>query len=239
MGMSILRNLLLAFFAVLLLQCDRSTSPSDDITDINSQEIEYPGDPVFIRDRLGQEWDITHAFYKYDFKPENFQFGVGQFAIPPLTDPIFADAESPEFPNPSDPFLMLGYKVNGDIRAYAAFVMVNFEVANDWYGDTPLLVGYCPLSKLAAVYSREIDGRTLTFSASGWTYDYTFILYDRETESLWYHLPGENALTCVNGFYADRRLEELPSTFTRWNQWYAENPTSTFLLKRNGPGARD
>jgi hypothetical protein len=35
------------------------------------------------------------------------------------------------------------------------------------------------------VYSREIDGKTLTLSASGWTYDRLFVLYDYETESIW------------------------------------------------------
>ncbi|MBW1848704.1 MAG: DUF3179 domain-containing protein, partial [Deltaproteobacteria bacterium] len=39
---------------------------------------------------------------------------------------------------------------------------------------------------LAAVYSRHIDDRTLTIVPSGWTYKNTFVLYDRETETLWY-----------------------------------------------------
>jgi hypothetical protein len=67
------------------------------------------------------------------------------------------------------------------------------------------------------VYSREIDGDTLTLSASGWTYDWTFVLYDYETESIWYHVDGTEGLTCVGGFYADHKLAELNSTKTRWN----------------------
>ncbi|MBW1841122.1 MAG: DUF3179 domain-containing protein [Deltaproteobacteria bacterium] len=38
---------------------------------------------------------------------------------------------------------------------------------------------------LAAVYSREIDGRKLTLAPSGWTYKNTFVLYDKETGTLW------------------------------------------------------
>jgi len=79
------------------------------------------------------------------------------------------------------------------------------------------------------VYSREIDGRVLTLSASGWTYDYTFVLYDYETESLWYHLPEENGLTCIAGFYADRKLDELSSTTMRWDEWKKKNPDTGFL----------
>ena len=79
------------------------------------------------------------------------------------------------------------------------------------------------------MYSREIDGEILTLSASGWTYRSTFVLYDYETESLWYHLPGENGLTCIGGAWADRKLTELHSVLTRWNLWKAEFPDSKVL----------
>ena len=79
------------------------------------------------------------------------------------------------------------------------------------------------------MYSREIDGKVLTLSASGWTYRRTFVLFDYETESMWYHMKGDNALTCISGEYADRRLPELGSTFTRWNRWKADFPDSKIL----------
>ena len=59
------------------------------------------------------------------------------------------------------------------------------------------------------MYSREIDGEILTLSASGWTYNNTFVLFDYETESLWYHLEGTDGLTSISGVYADRFLPEL------------------------------
>lgn len=79
------------------------------------------------------------------------------------------------------------------------------------------------------MYSREIDGQVLTLSASGWTYRFTFVLYDRETESLWYHLPGDNGLTCISGFYADRKLPELESLVARWSQWKELHPDTGIL----------
>ncbi len=81
------------------------------------------------------------------------------------------------------------------------------------------------------MYSREIDGRVLTLAASGWTYQNTFVLYDKETRSLWYHLEGRDELTCINGFYADRKLPEFTSVRIRWNKWVAENPTSKYLIR--------
>jgi hypothetical protein len=79
------------------------------------------------------------------------------------------------------------------------------------------------------VYSRELNGDILTLSASGWTYDDTFVLYDYETESLWYHLPGQDGVRCISGFHADENLAEFPSSFVRWNSWLATHPSSKFL----------
>ena len=79
------------------------------------------------------------------------------------------------------------------------------------------------------MYSREIDGNILNLSASGWTYRSTFVLYDFETESIWYHLSGTDGLTCISGEYADRTLKEFPSSRTRWSQWIGSNPISGFL----------
>jgi hypothetical protein len=79
------------------------------------------------------------------------------------------------------------------------------------------------------VYSRRLDGSNLTLSASGWTYNNTFVLYDYETESLWYHLSGTDGLTCISGTYADKKLNEYSSKQTRWNNWIIDNPTSKFL----------
>ena len=85
------------------------------------------------------------------------------------------------------------------------------------------------------MYSRVLDGKELTLRASGWTYKNTFVLYDRQTESMWYHLEGRDGLTCISGFYQDRILEEFPSVFGRWNAWVAENPDSKYLKYVPGP----
>jgi len=79
------------------------------------------------------------------------------------------------------------------------------------------------------VYSREIDGQVLTLSASGWTYKSTFVLYDYETESIWYHLSGTDGLTCISGKFQDRLLPEFESTRTRWSNWKALNPDTKYL----------
>lgn len=84
------------------------------------------------------------------------------------------------------------------------------------------------------MYSREIDGEILTLSASGWTYDRLFVLYDYETESIWYHLPGTNALSCIAGPYEGRELPEVVSVVRPWNKWRASFPNTKFLKSRRG-----
>lgn len=78
------------------------------------------------------------------------------------------------------------------------------------------------------MYSRELDGTALTFGASGWTYRNTFVLYDHQTESMWYHLEGTHGMTCISGVHADRFLPELGAMKMPWNQWFAAKPETKY-----------
>jgi hypothetical protein len=71
----------------------------------------------------------------------------------------------------------------------------------------------------------------LTLSASGWTYWTRFVLYDYETESLWFPVTGTPGFTCVGGFYADSRLDAFTLTSTIWSDWVAEHPNSKYLAR--------
>lgn len=80
---------------------------------------------------------------------------------------------------------------------------------------------------LAAGYSREIEGRTLTLTPSGWTYKRTFVLYDRETGTLWY--PYEKGLMGIQGTYFKKWLPKIPSTDTEWEAWREEYPNTRLM----------
>ena len=77
------------------------------------------------------------------------------------------------------------------------------------------------------MYSREIDDRTLTLVPSGWTYERTFVLYDRETGSLWY--PTKDGLLGIQGVYFKRKLPKLASDDTRWREWQVRYPDSKIM----------
>jgi hypothetical protein len=77
------------------------------------------------------------------------------------------------------------------------------------------------------VYSRAIDGQTLTLVPSGWTYKRTFVMYDRETETLWYH--EKEGLRGIEGKYFQRLLPLLPHENTRWGSWVSQHPNSWLM----------
>ena len=80
---------------------------------------------------------------------------------------------------------------------------------------------------LAAVYSRQIGGRKLTLAPSGWTYKSTFVLYDKETGSLWY--PYEGGLMSIQGQYFKQWLPIVDSEDTNWGKWVKQNLDTSVL----------
>jgi len=77
------------------------------------------------------------------------------------------------------------------------------------------------------VYSRRIDGKTLTLAPSGWTYDNVFVLYDHETQTLWY--PYRKGLMGIQGPYYKRMLPKLESDDRQWGKWKEKYPDSKIL----------
>ena len=77
------------------------------------------------------------------------------------------------------------------------------------------------------MYSRKIDGKSLTLVPSGWTYENTFVLYDRETETLWYPYP--KGLKGIQGKHFERWLPKLSSKDTSWQKWFKKHPKSKIL----------
>ena len=77
------------------------------------------------------------------------------------------------------------------------------------------------------MYSREIDGIKLTLAPSGWTYNFTFVLYDQETGTLWY--PYDKGLMGIQGVHFKRLLPEIPSETLRWGEWVEKYPQSKIM----------
>jgi hypothetical protein len=89
---------------------------------------------VYITDRTGKQWEISHAISEYGMLPENFNYGLGPNAIRPIIHPAMLSQGDPGYPADDLKLGVLGVSINGDSRAYPIGVLSSREVVNDRVG---------------------------------------------------------------------------------------------------------
>ena len=168
-------------------------------------------------------------------KDEQFHYGIGREVFPALLKPEFITLdEASKIWNDSIRFLVA--HSGDDVKAYSIKDLTRHEVVNDVLNGKPIMAAYCVLADLGAVYDRNYSGRELTFALSGYTYyDKNvwngldgFVLWDRETESLWWPLVGK----AVSGKLKGVNLIELNETLwedTTWKDIKENYPTVKVL----------
>lgn len=80
------------------------------------------------------------------------------------------------------------------------------------------------------MYSRNVNGRELTFGVSGKLYKSNVLMYDKETESLWSQVKNQ----AVTGPMTGTELEILPSSLTAWQKWKKKHPDTMVLSLDTG-----
>ena len=153
---------------------------------------------------------------------------VPKDAIPPLDFPKYVKADEVDFLGGND--LVIGVDINNDVRAFPINILNWHEIVNENIGGKDVLVSYCPLCKSAILFSRNLDGKILSFGNTGALYESTLLMYDRETESFWAQIGGR----AIEGQLKGKRLEMLPSTTTRWKDWRNLHPETLVLSKDTG-----
>ena len=96
---------------------------------------------------------------------EVFKGGPSKDGIPSIDKPSFIKAE--EINELDDSDLVLGVSLNGVSKAYPLPIMNWHEIANDFFGDLPVVVTFCPLCGSGMAFESQMDGRHLTFGVSG------------------------------------------------------------------------
>ena len=80
--------------------------------------------------------------------------------------------------------------------------------------------------RLSVVYGRELDGEVTTFGTTGYTYNNTFLLYDRKSESVWYPYKS-SAMNAVSGQSKGSAIPFLaepdPLPLAEWRALHAES----------------
>ena len=131
---------LFSIFFYLLSSCSevKITSAEEKLPE---DRIEA-GESLFIIDRTGERWDITHAAEKYGFRAENFQYGLGKNAIPSIDYPDMFLPGEPGYPPANDNFTLVAARIRSDARAYPLFVMKSHEIVNESFSGQLVAVAY-------------------------------------------------------------------------------------------------
>lgn len=211
-----MRLLSITFIIGLLVSCNSENEQTDDSSTSNTEAIKKR--PVAIENGKffelndkkmlyggkdsSQHFDITD----YDLIDEQFHYGIGREEFPALLHPQFITVqEADSIWSDSERFL-IAYS-GDDVKAYSIKDLTRHEVVNDILNGKPIMAVYCVLADLGAIYNRDYGGKELTFALSGYTYfDQTvwggldgFVLWDRETESLWWPLIGKSVSGSLKG----------------------------------------
>lgn len=153
--------------------------------EVDGQKMLYGG-----KDSL-QHFNITD----YTLVDEQFHYGIGREVFPALLAPEFISVKEADTTWADTTRFLVAYSGN-EIKAYSVHDLTRHEVVNDVLDGKPIMAAYCVLADLGAIYERTYGDKVLTFALSGYTYHDDnvwdgldgFVLWDRETESLWWPL---------------------------------------------------
>lgn len=207
--------LLLSVF--LFVSCEKDPPPiiSTPSTDCPTENI--PDGYVYKEDDRTYLWTGVDSSLHFDITSWSLDkcglndYGFTREGIKALRQPTYIPAidKADFYPKNEKVIVVTGEYTT---KVYPYQVMSFHEVVNDTIDGEPIMVAYCILADLAAVYTRNYCGKEFTFAVSGYTYSEettwggvdAFILWDRETESLWWPLIDSG----VSGLMQDERLEK-------------------------------
>ena len=141
--------------------------------------------------------------------------------------------DAPEFVPPPEatwsppPVPVIGMALEGAAHAYPVHLMEYHQIVNDELGGAPVVLSFDPLTAVPKGWRRTVDGQVLHFGVSGLLYDGQFLLYDRETESLWAQYKG----LAVAGPLAGKRLAEVPVHQEPMGIWFQRHPDTLVLAR--------
>ena len=149
--------------------------------------------------------------------------GVPRDGIPAINNPTFIEAAEADFLNDAD--RVLGLTRNGIAKAYPIRIMDRHEIVNDWFGDEPIVVTYCPLCFSGMAFKATIGGEVRRFGVSGLLYNSDVLLYDYKTDSLWSQIMSK----AISGPMQDTDVEAVAVAHTTWRDWKTRHPDTQAL----------
>jgi len=149
--------------------------------------------------------------------------GPGRDAIPSVDDPQLVPAADATWVGPLTE--VVAVEIAGDARAYPLRILEYHQIVNDTVGDVPVAVTYDPLAGTPFAWRRRVGERTLTFGVSGLLYNHNFLLFDRETGSLWSQFLGK----AIAGPLAGETLRRVAARQQIGAAWLEQHPGGRVL----------
>jgi hypothetical protein len=165
-----------------------------------------------------------------NFRTEDIQNGGPRpGGIPAIDDPTYENAiEADQYLN--DDGLGLDLALGGQRYFFPYQLLVWHQVANVTLQNRPLVVSYCPLCEMGAVFERRVQDRELTFGVSGKLWNDNLLMFDQETQTLWSQILGR----AVNGELIGANLTSVPAQVMAWRDWKASYPDGQVLSRQTG-----
>jgi hypothetical protein len=110
-------------------------------------------------------------------------------------------------------------------RAYPLRYMTWHEIVNDYVGDIPFTVTFCPLCNSAIVFDRRVQGQVLDFGVTGQLRNSDMVMYDRQTFTWWQQVVGQGIVGELTGV----ELTVFPSWMESFADFQARNPTGVVM----------
>ncbi len=153
----------------------------------------------------------------------------GRGAIPVVTEPRYETTEQADaWISDNEP--VLAAFAGGEARAYPIRLLLLNEAVNDWLGDLPLLVTYCPRCNSAAVFERNAGTLTLEFGAASALRSGNRVLFDETTESWWQQATGR----AIAGEFAGLQLRPAEGALISWGDFKRAYADGTVLSQSSG-----
>ncbi len=201
----------------------------------HGEEPEKPeAHPATTSTRDGRTF-VSSPFLDRDFDVTDRSVDLRQILTASVNPDNFPILEKLQFVSPDqsplgDQDAVLGARINGEEKAYPLRMLNPHVALNDLCGGKEIAVVYDPLTITPKVFERSVrqaDGSAvvLTFANLGLIYNGGLLLYDKETESLWWPPEGR----CLAGKLNGARLDELPFLFVSWKVWKERHPGTTIL----------
>lgn len=219
-----------AILCLLFFSCSESlVDPTNNaITEVNEDDCEsYKIDSSLVLDNGFSQYLIAGAKEEEKFNISNSDIdlcklnqGLGREYFPALYDPAYEPIS--EFLYSDD--MMCIVTIDGSSKkVYPYSVLSQHETINETVNGEPVMIVYCELARLAAVYERTYCGKVLTFAPSGFTYfddDYWdgvqgILMWDRESESLWWPLNDK----CLSGALQGVDIEQASIQLWEYQSW--------------------